>query len=338
MQVYLKDESDRYGLPAFKVLGAAYASYVTLCERWDTNVETSTLEQLRAHVRQLKSPSMLVAATDGNHGRAIAFFANLLGLEARIYIPWTVSEGSEKAIDGEGAGVTVVRCQLDYDECVKLAADFAAAEHDDQGQERVLIQDTAWEGYTHIPHLIVDGYQTIFYETEQELASCNEGSSTTTHVICPVGVGSLAQAAVQYYTSDSDPNTATPTRMVATLIAVEPSGAACLAESIASDKLTSVQTGDTIMAGLNCGTPSLSAWPYLQAGIHAVVKREDQHALDASRWLRESGGIEAGPCGAAPLAALQALLDDTATAERLGLLDNQHVKILLLMTEGSLPT
>lgn len=321
-KVYLKDESNRYGLPAFKVLGAAYASFVALCESWILPSDTTSLNDLRAHAKGKRT--VLVTATDGNHGRAVAFFANLVGIRAQIFIPNGVSLGAEAAIDREGPNVTVTRLQEDYDECVRHAARFAEEACD---QERVLIQDTAWQGYTQIPQLIVDGYQTIFKEVEEQLPS------GTTHVLCPVGVGSLAQAAVQFYTSEG---ATSPQSMAASIVAVEPVTAACLAKSIAEEKLTSIETGETVMAGLNCGTPSLSAWPFLKRGIQAVVTISDERAMEAAQWLKSSnnGGIVAGPCGAAPLAALQVLLDDMPMAEKLGLLDDDQVKVVLLMTEG----
>ncbi|CDS00926.1 hypothetical protein [Sporisorium scitamineum] len=192
-RVYIKDESDRYGLPAFKVLGAAYASFVALCEVWQFDAETTTLEQLRAHSKTISPTPVLVAATDGNHGRAVAFFSQLVGLEAHILIPSGVSQGAERATGSEGPDVTVLRLQQSYDECVRQAAAFAN-EQVDNGQQRVLIQDTAWQGYTHILQLIVDGHQTIFGEVDEKLSASKRGLAT--HVIVPVGVGSLAQAAV----------------------------------------------------------------------------------------------------------------------------------------------
>ncbi|ETS60310.1 diaminopropionate ammonia-lyase [Moesziomyces aphidis] len=329
--VYVKDESDRYGLPAFKVLGAAYASFVAMCEAWQLDPHTATVQELRHHAQSIAPTPLLVAATDGNHGRAVAFFSNLVGLGARIYIPSGVSLIAETAISAEGPNVDMIRLLEDYDECVRQAAAFAAAGDPTQGQQRLLIQDTAWQGYTHIPQLIVDGYQTIFREVDEELASRN--GQQATHVFCPVGVGSLADAAVQHYTAVRDEATSLPAGMATSVIAVEPAGSACLSKSIAKGRLTSVQTRHTIMAGLNCGTPSYTAWPNLQAGIQAVVTIEDERALDAVQRLHTSG-IAAGPCGGAPLAALQTLFSNPVEAERLGLLDDERVVVVLLMTEG----
>ncbi len=330
--VYVKDESDRYGLPAFKVLGAAYASFVAICEAWQLDPHTATVQELRRHARSIDPTPLLVAATDGNHGRAVAFFSNLVGLGARIYIPSGVSSIAERAISAEGPDVDVIQLQEDYDECVRQAAAFAAADDPTQGQQRLLIQDTAWQGYTHIPQLIVDGYQTIFREVDEELASRSQQEAT--HVFCPVGVGSLADATVQHYTAARDEATSLPTCMATSIIAVEPAGSACLAESLAEARLTSIQTRNTIMAGLNCGTPSYTAWPNLQAGIQVVVTIEDEHALNAVQRLHTSG-IAAGPCGGAPLAALQTLFSNPFEAERLALLDDERVVVVLLMTEGA---
>ncbi|KIS69480.1 uncharacterized protein UMAG_02811 [Mycosarcoma maydis] len=328
-QVYLKDESDRYGLPAFKVLGAAYASFIALCTRWSLDQADTTLHKLQQHHTKMGRTVVLVAATDGNHGRALGFFADAIGVQAKIFIPKGVSPAAERSISKQGNAVDVVRLDDDYDACVQHAARFA--EHDTDREERVLIQDTAWQGYTCIPQLIVDGYQTIFNELQEQLPG------PATHVICPVGVGSLAQSAVQFYTSDHQESTSVPQSMTASIIAVEPVTAGCLATSIMQNKLTSIETGETIMAGLNCGTPSLTAWPWLRAGIQGVITIPDQAALDAAERLKVSNAaIVAGPCGAAPLAALKALLDDVDKAEQLGLLDDDQVKVVLLMTEGDI--
>lgn len=326
-QAWIKCESDRYGLPAFKVLGAAFASFVVLCRTWGFDIAKTRLEDLQRHASSLDSKPTLVAATDGNHGRAVAFFAALVGIHARIYIPWTVEEVSERAIASHGAGVNVIRLKSDYDEAVKEAAAYADA----SPQSRLLIQDTAWEGYTEIPQLIVEGYQTIYTEIDEQLHSTPK-ASLPTHVICPVGVGSLAQSMVQYYTMAAQ---SSGSKRPA-LLSVEPDTAACLYESLRAGELQQVTTGYTVMPGLNCGTPSSTAWPELREGIAAGVKITDEQVMRQVDWLGEAASIKAGPCGGAPLAALVKLLTtEVESADKLGLLDDDSVSVVLLMTEGS---
>lgn len=317
-QVLLKAESNRYGLPAFKVLGAAYASYRTLCSLWSLDASAMTLTELKRRVA-LSPDIILVAATDGNHGTAVGWFANLIGLGARIYIPDSVEPASEAAIAAQGPNVAVHRLHgIDYDGAVRAAASFArAAPH-----LRLLIQDTAWDGYVEVPQLIVDGYSTIFDEIQAQL----DAGTRVTHVICPVGVGSLAQSMVEFYQ-------ALDTK--AKLLTVEPTTAACLYASLQAGTATEIKTGQTVMPGLNCGTVSSLAWPHLVSGIEAAIKIEDQHTLAQVAWLQTNAEIKAGPCGAAPLAALSSVLADDIKAEELGLLDDETVNVVLLMTEGA---
>lgn len=253
--VLVKDESDRFGLPAFKYLGASWA----------------ISQALTPDVRRL------VAATDGNHGRAVARIAAGLGLSARIVIPSGVSDSAVAAVLGEGA--VVDRLPVSYDEAVRVAASLA----EEPGS--LLIQDTSWPEYEEIPQAIVDGYSTMFVELdglEPDL------------VVVPAGVGSLAQAAVTHFRSRG-----ATTRVMT----VEPVTAACVLTSLEAGELTTVVTGDTIMAGLNCGTPSALAWPYLRAGLDAAIAVSDDECRTALADLH-AAGIPAGPCGASALAAL----------------------------------
>jgi diaminopropionate ammonia-lyase len=256
-QVLVKDESQRLGLPAFKALGAWWAIHRALRER--------------------PGPAELVTATDGNHGRAVARRASMLGLSAHVFVPDMVSDAAIAAIRTEGATVSVVPGS--YDAAVAEAAAYA-------GDERLLIQDSAWPGYEVIPQLIVDGYSTLFREiaVQPDL------------VVVPMGVGSVAQAAVTHFRSEA----AAPM-----MLGVEPSAAACVTTSLLAGELVSVPTSKTVMAGLNCGTPSTLAWPVLRAGLDHAITIEDDDALQASADLG-AAGISSGPSGAATLAGLRA--------------------------------
>jgi hypothetical protein len=187
-RVVIKDESSRLGLPAFKALGVSYAIYRVVCEHAGEVVTPATFDTLRAVISQLP-PLELVTATDGNHGRALARFARLLGIPARVFVPLGVGVRTIEAIRAEQATVTVL--DVDYDTAVRCAAGEA-----DSRQEAVLVQDTAWPGYEVVPQWIVDGYSTLLAEIDAQL-----GDTSAALVVIPMGVGSLAQAVVTHYRS-----------------------------------------------------------------------------------------------------------------------------------------
>jgi diaminopropionate ammonia-lyase len=293
-RVLVKDESARFGLPAFKALGVSYAIHRVL-GAWTG-----------------RSRPELVAATDGNHGRAVAAFARRLGLRAHVVVPGTVDQRAVAAIRAEHAAVTVL--DGDYDEAVRRAAAEA-----DARRTAVLVQDTAWPGYTRIPQWIVDGYATLLVEIDAQLAALGEPDPTL--VVSPMGVGSLAQAVVTHYRSR---------RTRTALLGVEADTAACVRASLVAGRLCTVPTGATTMHGLNCGTPSALAWPYLRDGLDAAVAVSDARSADAARDLAALG-VPAGPCGAASLAAVRALPNDARA--RLGL--TADAVVVLLSTEGA---
>ena len=258
-RVLVKDESQRLGLPAFKALGAWWAIHRTL---------------------QGSDATELVTATDGNHGRAVARMAAMLGLKSHVFIPDVVSERSIDAIRSEGATVTIVSDS--YDAAVVAAADAATG-------SSLLIQDSAWPGYEVVPQLIVDGYSTLFREIDLR----------PDLVVVPMGVGSIAQAAVTHYRSGG----ATPL-----ILGVEPVRASCITSSLLAGEPVTVPTSATVMAGLNCGTPSSLAWPVLRAGLDAAVTVEEAEAIQAVEDLA-AAGISSGASGAATLAGLRVARD-----------------------------
>ena len=299
-RVLAKDESLRLGLPAFKALGASWAIHRALRDRTD------------------RGPVTVVTATDGNHGRAVARFARLLGHRASIWIPDGVHPSAVQAIEDEGARVTVVGGS--YDEAVAAAARAA----DTDGS--VLVQDTAWPGYEEIPGWIVEGYSTLFAEADTQLAGA--GIPGPDLVVVPVGVGSLLQAALSHYRRRG-----APARTA--VLSVEPEAAACIAPSLVAGHPVTVGTGVTVMAGLNCGTPSSLAWPYVVHGLDAAVAVSDADDVRAAHDLAALG-VAAGPCGAAGLAALRVALLGVGSEDRcahLGLDANSTV--VLVVTEGS---
>ena len=301
-RLFAKDESLRLGLPAFKALGASWAVH-------------RAVEQ---HARPDGGPLTVVSATDGNHGRAVARFALQFGHRARIWVPRGVHPAAVAAIENEGAPVTAV--DGSYDDAVAAAARAA----DEPGV--VLVQDTAWEGYQQIPGWIVDGYGTLFTEVDDQLGQA--GCGGTDLVVVPVGVGALAQAALAHWRSAT-------ARLGTAVVTVEPDSAACVLASLAAGRLTTVDTGETIMAGLNCGTPSSQAWPYLVNGLDGAVAVSDA-ADEAAAGDLAALSVAAGPCGAAGLAAVRALLTGPDSGQ-----SRSHLRIgtdgvaVLLVTEGS---
>jgi len=288
-RLLVKDESSRLGLPAFKVLGVSWA-----CR----------------HVLRERPGAMLVTATDGNHGRAVARVAAHFGVGATVFVPEVMLPETAARITAEGAKVVWV--DGDYDDAVRWAAAFAA---DQPG--RALVQDTAWAGYEQVPAWIVQGYQTLLEEIDTQLGGAPD------LVAVPVGVGSLAEAVVRHYRR---PASAHPS-----VLSVEPDTAACVLASLTAARATTVPTAATVMAGLNCGTVSRSAWPVLRAGCDAAVAVSDKDALRAVDDLGRLG-VSSGPSGAATLAGARAALTDPGRRAALGL-DGDAV-VVLLSTEG----
>jgi diaminopropionate ammonia-lyase len=267
--VLVKDESNRLGLPAFKVLGASWAVERALREHPDTRT--------------------LVAASAGNHGRAVARVARWRGLGCRVYLPARAVAARREAIEAEGAEVVVI--DGDYEEAVALAAADGALEIADVGDS----DPARW---------VIDGYATLFAEAGAQ--------ADFDLLIVPVGVGSLAAAAVRF-----------GARTGVKVIGVEPVTAACLTASLAAGTPTTVQTPGTTMAGLDCAEVSIAAWPTLRDGIQATVTVSDAETHAAMRELA-AAGLAIGDSGAAPLAALRGLAGTLGPGTR----------VLLVATEG----
>ena len=295
----MKDESARMGLAAFKVLGASWAVHQVLS-------------------RRAVGPVTLVAASDGNHGRALAWMARLLTLRAHVFVPSGVHPTAVAAIVAEGAQVTEITGS--YDDAVRLAATAASK------PEAELVQDAGWPGYEEVPGWIVDGYSTLFAEIDEQFADA--GAAHPALVVIPAGVGSLAQSAVTHYRSQAGSG-------ATSLLTVEPGAAACVLASLVHGEPGTIATGETIMAGLNCGTPSMLAWPYLRDGLDAAIAVANAEAAVAARDLA-GYGIPAGPCGGAALAGVRAALTgEGAGTRRASLALRSDATIVLLSTEGS---
>ena len=301
--IYLKDEAHRFGLNAFKGLGASYAIYRILEE--DPAVAT------------------FCTATDGNHGRAVAWAAQLFNKKAVVFVPKETTPARIEAIRNEGA--IVEQLPLNYDDTCKFAAQKS------REQNWKLVQDTAWEGYEEIPGLIKAGYLTQFRELEDSLNSPSEAKVDV--VFLQAGVGSWPAAAAWYYHNRYGKNSPK-------LVLVEPRESSGILESFRQGQ-RSEPTGklDSIMAGLNCGIPSLSAWEILKNTVDASVEVEDSFAEMAMRKLYHpvpgDPRVTGGESGVGGLAGLLAITTDERFA---GLKDTLGIsstsRILVFNTEG----
>jgi diaminopropionate ammonia-lyase len=311
-QLLIKDESSRLGLPSFKILGASWATYRLLCtrlgrlgrlgrlDRAESEPAWRTVGELRAALSPL-GPLTLVAATDGNHGRAVARVARWLGYGARIFVPTGTAAARIEGIESEGATVSLVAGS--YDDAVAASAALAS-------DAMLVVSDTSWDGYVEIPSWVIEGYSTIFDELDEQL-----GGRMPDAVVVQMGVGALAAATAEHLAARS------------TVIVVEPVDAACgLRSAQAGEPVHVPGPHRSIMAGMNCGTVSVVAWPRIHRGADYFVAVEDGAAEDAMRDFA-SAGVIAGETGAAGLAGLRA-----ATASGLDLSD---ASVLLLCTEGA---
>jgi diaminopropionate ammonia-lyase len=316
-KVFVKDESSRLGLPAFKVLGASWAVYRALEDRLGEGFgDWEEIGELEERLESLR-PLSLVAATDGNHGRAVARVARLLDLGAKIFVPGDMAAARREAIAGEGAEVIVV--DGTYDEAVERSAGEA-------GERGLVISDMSWPGYERIPSWVIEGYSTMLWEIDDELERRNEEGPDL--VIVQVGVGAFAAAVARHFRS---PRMSPRPK----LVGVEPVNADCLLESVAAGRIVSVPgPHDSTMSGLNCGRPSLVAWPIVSRGIDLLVAVDDKPAHEAMRLAAESG-VVSGETGAAGLGGLLEILRAEGAEFRRTLGVGGETRILLFNCEGA---
>jgi diaminopropionate ammonia-lyase len=311
--LHLKDESDRFGLPAYKVVGAAWAACRLLRQRFDA--PAAAFDWLRDRLRL--EPITLVTATEGNHGRGVARVARWLGIPAEIHLPAGTARSRVDAIAGEGA--VVVEVVGSYDDAVASAARRADG-------NRILLQDQGWPGYEEIPGWIADGYDTILAEAEMQLAE--QGVGPPDLVLVQIGVGTLASAVVRHFRAEG--RTSYPV-----LVGAEPVGADCALRSIEAGEPISFDAGAhaSIMAGLNCGTPSSAAWPLMRDGMQGFVAIDDARAREAMRALAAEE-VRAGASGSAGTGALMELMrpEHAATRAQLGI--GPTSRVLAISTEG----
>ncbi len=300
-RLLVKNESSRFGLPAFKFLGASWAIARLLGGGSD-------LIALRRNAGE-RGITRLTTATDGNHGRAVARMAAALGLAATVYVPAGMATARRAAIADEGA--VVVDVAAGYDEAVRRASTDAAG---DVGCRAV--NDADLDGSSPVAAWVIEGYSTLFCEIDEQT-----GGADIDLVMLQTGVGALAACGVRW-----------AARHGAAAVAVDPAGAPCVAASLAADRLVTVETTPTAMAGLDAGTPSAAAWHSLRSGLSGAVVVSDEESDRAMRALA-TAGIESGESGAAGLAGLRAVLRDPACAPLLAHVGTPR-SALVIVTEG----
>jgi len=324
--VYVKDESYRFGLNAFKVLGGSYAMARYMAQELKKDMSELPFEKITSQtIKDQLGDVTFATTTDGNHGRGVAWTARQLGQKSVVYMPKGSAIRRFENIRAEGAEVKIT--EYNYDDTVRMIAE----ESEENGW--IMVQDTAWEGYEDIPTWIMQGYGTMAAEALEQLNDM--GIDKPTHIFVQAGVGSLAGAVQGYFASvfaERRPKT----------VIVESDQADCLCKSVqAGDGKPRIVGGDmaTIMAGLACGEPNSIGWNVLRDYSEMFMSCPDWVAARGMRILGNPLGsdykVVSGESGAVTTGALSALMQDEqlkAAREALGL--NKDSKILLFSTEG----
>lgn len=322
--IHIKDESRRFGLNAFKVLGCGFAIAQYIANRLGWDIATLSKEKIGSReARQVLGDVTFVSATDGNHGRGVAWAARQLGQKSVIYMPKGSSPIRLQNIRAEGADASIT--DMNYDEAVRLAWENS------QKYGWIMVQDTAWDGYEDIPAWIMQGYAVMALEIMDSL----KGQQPPTHVFLQAGVGSFAGAIQGFFAAaygDKRPVT----------VIVEPDQADCLYRSAkAQDGKPHFVTGDmnTIMAGLACGEPNTISWQILYDCADAFVSCPDFVAANGMRMLGNpipgDQQLISGESGAVTTGLLLELMHkDTLPELKRALQLDTRSRVLLISTEG----
>ena len=320
--IYLKDESYRFGLNAFKVLGASYAIANEIGGKIGKDITELSAESILSQETKEKIGDItFVTATDGNHGRGVAWTANKLGQKSVVYMPKGSALERLENIRAEGAVADIM--DMNYDEAVRLAQKNA----EEKGW--IVVQDTAWDGYKDIPRWIMQGYTTMGHEIMEQIPE------KPTHIFLQAGVGSMAGAMTGFFS-----NLYAEEKPFITI--VEPAKADCLYQTAkADDGELHIVTGDmdTIMAGLACGEPCTIGWGVLKGYADAFIRCPEYMAADGMRILaapaKGDTAVVAGESGAAAFGAMANILQDEKLAKYKELLNlDENSRILCISTEG----
>ncbi|MCR4601775.1 MAG: diaminopropionate ammonia-lyase [Clostridia bacterium] len=324
-KIYLKDESTCFGLNAFKILGSSYAIAKVISQRIGLGMDYLTYDLLVSDdLKHDLGDVTFATATDGNHGRGVAWMANKMNQKCVVYMPRGTAEERLKNIKQLGADARIL--DMDYDDCVRYCRNQA----EENGW--ILVQDTAWYGYEDIPRWIMQGYTSMIYEAIQQM-----NGEDITHVFLQAGVGSFA-ASIAGFFADLYGDDLRPICVI-----LEPNEADCLfrTASVGDGKLHRTEgTMQTMMAGLCCGEPSLLAWDILADYADHFVTVPDECAVEGMRVLANPYGddpkVISGESGASTTGLLVKLMTDPKLAEMrdsIGL--NKDSKIMLFSTEGA---
>ena len=326
--IFCKDESYRFGLNAFKVLGGSYAMGRYIAKELGRDISELPYNVLSSDkLREEFGQATFFTATDGNHGRGVAWAANKLGQKAVVLMPKGTTQTRLNNILAEGATATIE--EYNYDECVRMANDMAM-----KTENGIMVQDTAWDGYEEIPAWIMQGYGTMAMEAYDQLQ--DYGCERPTHVFIQAGVGSLAGAVQGYFANRYPEN---PPKVVV----VEAEAAACLYKGASvGDGSIQIVDGDmvTIMAGLACGEPNTISWDILKNHVDTFIATPDWVAAKGMRMLaapiKGDKPVTSGESGAAPFGTLACIMmmdEYKELREHLGL--DKNSKVLLFSTEGN---
>lgn len=323
-EIHIKDESYRFGLNAFKVLGGSFAIGKYIADELKKDIKEVDYKFLTSDkLKNEFGQATFFSATDGNHGRGVAWSANKLGQKSVIFMPKGSTETRLNNIKAEGATATIE--EFNYDDCVRKAAEEAK-----KVEHGVVVQDTAWEGYEKIPSWIMQGYGTMALEADTGLGK------RPTHIFVQAGVGSLAGGMVGYFSNKYKDN---PPIMVV----VEARAADCLYKgAIANDGNIRIVTGDmdTIMAGLACGEPNITSWDILKNHVTCFISAEDNIARKGMRMLgapiKGDEQVISGESGAVPFGVLATIMTDPDYKELKETLKlDKNSNVLLFSTEGN---
>ena len=321
----VKDESFRFGLNAFKVLGGSYALGRCLAQRADLPLSRLSRDALCSPaLRARTGPLVFTTATDGNHGRGIAWTAQQLGQQAIVHMPKGSAQSRVDAIRAHGAQCAVT--EHNYDDTVRMTWEQARL------HGRIMVQDTAWEGYTDIPLWIMEGYMTLALEA---LEQSRARDVLPTHVFLQAGVGSFAAATLGFLSAALGPQ-------APAFIIVEPHKAHCIyASAVAGDGKPHAVAGDldTLMAGLACGEPNTLSWPLLRDYATAYISCSDALAANGMRILAAplpgDAPVISGESGAVGMGVVHRLMTHPAAkAQRDALGLGPASTVLLCSTEG----
>lgn len=321
----LKDESYRFGLNAFKVLGGSYAVGRFLADRLERSIDTLSRDALCSpDLRRQMGDITFTTATDGNHGRGVAWTAQQLGQKAIIYMPKGSAQTRVDNILAHGAQCIVT--DLNYDDAVRMTWDLA------RKNGHVMVQDTAWDGYEDIPTWIMQGYMTLALEALEQMRAQN---LLPTHVFLQAGVGSFAGAVLGFLAAVLGSE-------APAFVIVEPHKADCIYTSVlAGDGRPHAVTGDldTLMAGLACGEANTVSWGVLRDYATAYISCPDYLAADGMRILaaplRGDPQIVSGESGAITTGVLRWLMQHPAArTQRAALGLDKDSTVLLISTEG----